>query len=291
MITVRVPATSANCCIGFDSLGMALDWLGKFTFSQADALQITGCPKEYAGEDNLVYRGFVKAFEAAGQIVPPVHIHIDSSIPFARGLGSSSSCIAAGIIGANAWMGYPLTDAQTLQIAARLEGHPDNAAPALFGGLCICTASPQGIAMRSLDLEGWKALALIPQYEVSTPEARKVLPDSVSLKDAAAQCGNAMLFEYALQTKDEALLKSVCKDVLHEPYRKNLIQEYDWCKALADEMGLPFWISGSGPTLLFCSLDADRLHQAAKLLEEQFGQSVMIREMKIFNGKAQVEYV
>lgn len=295
MICVRVPATSANCCVGFDSLGMALDWQGEFRFHPDQTLRITGCPEEYTGTDNLVYQAFAKTFEKAGEPVPPVHIEIDSEIPFARGLGSSSSCIAAGILAANAWMNNPLDWEQMLDLAVEMEGHPDNAAPALFGGLCICAQDVQGKRMmRTVDLEGWKALAVIPAYEVSTKEARKVLPSVIALKDAAAQAGRAMLFEYAISHQEEDLLCRCCIDALHEPSRSVLIREYGWCKAYAQAHGLPFWISGSGPTLLFFSRDEKKLLEAMNACEREFNreeQTVNLKLMDGWNRKAQVQYV
>lgn len=255
MITIQVPATSANCSIGFDFLGLALDWTSQICFELSSTFRITGCPKEFQGQDNLVYQSFVKTCQRAEVEVPNIHIHIDSDIPFARGLGSSSQCIAAGIMGADALLHLGLSDKQKLDIAVEIEGHPDNVAPALFGGLnaCIPDEKKEHLLRVQLKANEWKTLLVIPTTEISTKEARRVLPLSLSLKDAALQAGRSFLFAHAWQTKDESLLYEVCVDQIHEPYRAKLIAQYSILKTLADQNRVPFWISGSGSTMAFVS--------------------------------------
>lgn len=289
MITVQSPATSANCCVGFDSLGLALDWKSAISFEPADDLVITGCPPEYCTKDNLVYQAFVLAAETSGLEVPGIHIHIDSDIPFARGLGSSSQCIAAGLLGADALLSLGLGDERLLALATSLEGHPDNAAPALFGGLCVCVTEGGRILQTKLEAGGWKVLLVIPPYEVSTSEARKVLPACVSLHEAAMQAGRAMLFEHAWVHKDDELLYEACKDVLHEPSRSKLIKEYPAMKALSDTHHLPFWISGSGSTMAFVSQDEKRLRELKKQIDES-GADVKTVLCRASSAGAQVVY-
>lgn len=287
MITVRVPATSANCSIGFDSLGLALDWKTTISFEPAETLIITGCPDAYCGEDNLVWQAFVSACRDCQAALPGVHIHIDSDIPFARGLGSSSQCIAAGLLGAKAMLDLPLDDERLLELATALEGHPDNAAPALFGGLCACVSEEDEILQIRLESADWHVLLVIPPYEVSTAKAREVLPKTVSLHEAAMQTGRALLFEYAWTHRDEALLAKVCRDVLHEPARSTLIDDYQAMKEKADLLSLPFWISGSGSTMAFVSQDRERL----KSLERQIQlerPSLSLRLASVSDSGAQV---
>lgn len=267
MIRVEVPATSANCSIGFDCLGLALDWRSIITFEEADRRIITGCPEEYAGEDNLVWQAFVDTCRAAGVEPGGVHIDIQSDIPFARGLGSSSQCVAAGILGANELYGLGLDESALLAIGCEIEGHPDNIAPALQGGLCACVKEDDGVYQTILPAGGWKALAVIPRYPISTPEARKLLPESLPLYKAARQAGHAILFSHAWDNQDEDLLFAACRDELHEPARSQLIAEYDALRAISQDLRLPFWISGSGSTMLYVSLDENRLSQAAAAIE------------------------
>lgn len=289
MITVRVPATSANCSIGFDTLGLAFDWRSTITFEKSDAFLITGCPQEYAKEDNLVYTSFVKACSSANVAVPPVHIHIDSDLPFARGLGSSSQCVIAGLLGANLLCELNYTDEQILSLAIEIEGHPDNVAPALYGGLNLCVGDEQGFRHVLWKSKGWKALLVIPPYEVSTPMARKALPACISLHDAAMQAGYAMLFEQAWQSQDEELLYFACHDAIHEPCRSTLIAHYPAMKAIAGELALPFWISGSGPTMAFVSQSADRLSSLYERLQKEYPE-LLIRLADISEHGAEAYY-
>ncbi len=289
MITVKVPATSANCSVGFDSMGLALDWKCSVTFDFCDQLTITGCPEEYCTKDNLVYQAFVLACQACQREVPGVSIAIDSDVPFARGLGSSSLCYVAGLCGANALLDLGLDREQLLELATRLEGHPDNAAPAIYGGLCVCVPQEDELVHFSMGAHGWKVLAVIPDYEVSTASARKVLPASISLKEAAGQVGRALLFEHAWISEDEAMLYRACEDVLHEPARSKLIEEYPAMKALADEYRMPFWISGSGSTMAFVSQSEQSLHDIADRIES-VAPSLVCRYMHAANEGAEVIY-
>lgn len=289
MIKVRVPATSANCSIGFDTLGLALDWRSTIGFERADTFSITGCPAQFAAADNLVYQAFVYTCKKKHRQVPVVHIHIDSDIPFARGLGSSSQCVAAGILGADALLDLRLSLEDKLALAVELEGHPDNVAPALLGGMCACIMEGDHFDYQNFGACSWQALAVVPAYEVSTPEARKVLPAAISLADASKQVGRAMLFEYAWIHGQEKRLAACCQDVLHEPARKALIAEYETCHALARQMEIPFWISGSGSTLLFVSQDRARLEEVERILKEK-ELPVQMRHCAISDQGADVQY-
>ncbi|MGM9960306.1 MAG: homoserine kinase [Allobaculum sp.] len=267
MITVMAPATSANCSVGFDCLGLALDWKSRISFEKAPENKITGCPQEYCTMDNLVMQAFLFTCQYVGVEPDPVHIHIDSDIPFARGLGSSSQCIVAGILGADAIMNLHLNDEQKLDIATRIEGHPDNVAPALFGGLIACANHNDRILKIKMDGQDWQVLVVIPDYEVSTHEARKVLPSSLDRPDVVRQVSHAMLFEYAWVHQDEDMLKEVCEDYIHEPYRAKLIPDYAAMRQLADQNNVPFWISGSGSTMAFISQDRKKLEAIRQEVE------------------------
>lgn len=270
MIRVLVPATSANCCVGFDSMGLALDWMAEFTFDRAEGLQITGCPEEFCNEKNLVIEAFDLTAEKYGKKREGMKMHTSTDIPFARGLGSSSTCVAAGILAADAWFDLHLSDEQKLALATEIEGHPDNVAPALLGGVCVCMEAAGRIWCEKLETPAWKALAMVPDYEVSTPEARKVLPKELPFGDAVKQTGHALVFEKALEAGKEELLCASCQDVLHEPYRRRLIPEYEVLKKEADAADLPFWISGSGPTLLALSLQEEKLEAFERKVHELF---------------------
>ena len=259
MIRISVPATSANCSVGFDTMGLALDWRGMFLFEQADSLRITGCPEAYAGEDNLIWRAYLTGCEAGGFSPDPLHIHIESDIPFARGLGSSATCIVAGLAAAWEVHGQPAPRHEIMALAAGMEGHPDNVAPAIFGNLCTTVMDRDQAVMCATDMSLWHALAIVPENEVSTAEARKVLPATVSLKEAALQAGRAALFVQGLERGDQQLVCAVCQDVLHEPWRKALIPQYSRLKDACEANVVPLWISGSGSTMLAISRDRSQL--------------------------------
>lgn len=270
MIRVSVPATSANCCVGFDCMGLALDWTAEFTFEKAEGLQISGCPEEFCNEHNLVIQAFDLTAKRYGRKREGMKMHTSTDIPFARGLGSSSTCVAAGILAADAWFDLHLNDEQKLALATEMEGHPDNVAPALFGGVCVCMNADNKTWCEKLDTPAWKALAFVPDYEVSTPMARKVLPNTLPFKEAVSQTGHALVFEKALEAGREELLCAACQDVLHEPYRMKLIPEYEQLKKEAADRGIPFWISGSGPTMLAVSLDEKKLEVLEKRVQELY---------------------
>ena len=144
MIKITVPATSANLGIGYDTLGMAVSLYSHFTFERADKLTITGCPEEFQNENNLVYVSFVDALAAWGEPAFPVAIDIQTDVPVARGLGSSSTCVVAGIMAAAALTGHTVDRAELVRIATEVEGHPDNVAPAegAKARVLLSTASP-----------------------------------------------------------------------------------------------------------------------------------------------------
>lgn len=252
LVTVTVPASTSNLGPGYDSLGMALSLKAKFTFEPADELLIEGCPEAYRNADNLVMQGFRTVCEKAGRPAPAVHLVIDSEMPVARGLGSSSTCIAGGMAAANAMLGSPFTTDELFQLCTAFEGHPDNAAPAFFGGL---TASfmheGKAVAVPFRPDPAWRFAAVIPNYEVRTEEARRIVRRDIDLSAAIHTMSHAVAMVRGLETGDEALVGAACADVLHEPYRRGLIPDYDALRALAMDLGAAaFFISGSGSTLI-----------------------------------------
>ena len=287
MIRVTVPATSANCCVGFDSMGMALNWCGQFTFEKADCLEISGCPEAYQNEDNLVVQAFKKACDLLAKPLPCFRLHIDSTIPFARGLGSSATCIVAGIMACDAWFDHPFSKEKMLEIATEMEGHPDNVAPAIYGGTTVCFMDGEDIYMEQLPSSGWMGLAMVPDYPISTHEARKVLPSTLNYAECTRQVAHALVFSQALQKGQEEILCASCKDYLHEPYRKHLIQEYDAIHAFCMSKNMPMWISGSGSTMLAMTQDVNKITELKEFLI-QF-TNISNKEVEISIGGATVE--
>ena len=252
-VKITVPATSANLSIGYDTLGMAVTLYSEFTFEKADELIITGCPEEFQNEDNLVYRSFIAALEHWGDEPFPIKLHIDANIPVARGLGSSSTCTVAGIMGAAALTGRIIRRDEAVSIATAMEGHPDNVAPAIMGA-CVCSFTPEGelpTCIRYQVSDKLKFITVIPPYEVKTSEARKVVPQDVRLTDAVWKMGRVAGLTRGLETGDTVLISKSCHDRLQEPYRKELIPDYQAIHDICIQGGAAtMWISGSGSTMM-----------------------------------------
>lgn len=281
MIRVKVPATSANLGVGFDCMGLALDWQGVFTFRfDGPEFMISGCPKAYQNKDNLVFHAFARTLMALGKRVPVVQIHIDTPIPVARGLGSSASCIVAGVLGAVAYSGQKLPLQELLRLATLLEHHPDNVAPALYGSLCA-SFMENGLPYTAQFAvhEKFRFVTIIPDYEVRTEDARRILPSDMSYADAIYQMGRCATLGKALESGDEEMVRHACIDRMQEPYRSRLIPEYDEVKRLCMDLGaLAFVISGSGSTMLaVCT--ADTGGKLCRQLSERF-RSWQVQELK-----------
>lgn len=273
MIKVTVPATSANLGIGYDTLGMAVSLYSHFTFDHADTLTITGCPEEFQNRDNMVYVAFEQALEQWGMEPFPISIDIQTEIPVARGLGSSSTCVVAGIMGAAALTRRTVTREELVAMATALEGHPDNVAPALLGA-AVCSFTPEGELPRCLRYNvsaRLRFITIIPPYEVHTSEARMVVPQEVPLSTAVWQMGRIAGLTRGLETGDTELIAAANDDRLQEPYRRKLIPDYDAIRATCLEGGAKtIWISGSGSTLMAVTDDTIVAKFLQVRLREQF---------------------
>ena len=288
MITVHVPATSANCCVGFDSLGMAIDWWATFRFEPSDTLKITGCPEEYADKNNLVVQAFQTTCQYLDQEMPTFHLDIDSDIPFSRGLGSSSTCVVAGILACDAWFEAQMNKMEILKIATQIEGHPDNVAPCIFGQAVTSFMDQGQPRMMIVPCASYHGLAMIPDYPIVTNEARKILPQSLPYQEAVSQVGHALCFIQALQVGNEMILARACQDFLHEPYRKKLIPDYDPIHSICQELDLAMWISGSGSTMLALSMDLQRLEKLKQTVENE-SPHILCRRVRVASKGAWVE--
>jgi homoserine kinase len=287
MIKVTVPATSANCCVGFDCMGLALTWSSLFTFEESDTFHIEGVEPAYRNEHNLIVRAFRHAAEYLGKPMPTLSVKLETTIPFQRGLGSSATCVVAGIYAADLWYHAQLDRETITRLATEMEGHPDNAAPAVYGNLCI---SNQGDTLHTsvLPCADWKGLAMVPDYPVRTKEARKVLPASILHQQASKQVAHAMMFVQALQTGRQDILLENAVDYLHQPYRKKLIKEFDAVHDLCTAAGVPMWISGSGSTMLAVSMSAAEIDHIKNEVETRFG--ITCRPVQIARKGASAVY-
>lgn len=252
MVTISVPATTANIGPGFDSLGIALSLYTKVTFELDDTLTIQGCDVAYQNKDNLIVQSFKKTAQHLGKEFHGVNITIKSDIPVTRGLGSSAACITAGIMGANALYHGNLNKYEMFDIANQMEGHPDNVAPAIFGSMCASFLNEGKPYMMKYDVaKALHFIALIPDFELSTRKAREVLPSQLSYQDAVYNISRCAAVCKAIETNNQAIMRIAIQDRLHEPYRSQLIEEYDEIKAICfKHNAAAFYISGGGPTLM-----------------------------------------
>ncbi|WP_414550202.1 homoserine kinase [Anabaena sp. CCY 0017] len=267
-ITVTVPATTANLGPGFDCIGAALTLYNKFKFTRLDEggliIDVTGAEAErvQTDESNLLYQAFVKLYQYIGQTPPSVKMEIQLGVPLARGLGSSATAIVGGLVGANQLAGAPLTQLQVMELAIAMEGHPDNVVPALLGGCRLAATSAENWSICDIPWnENIVPVLAIPDFELSTSEARQVLPTQVSRADAIFNTAHLGLLLRGLQTGKGEWLSTALQDRLHQPYRQALIPGYDAVNAAAIKAGAyGMVISGAGPTLLAL---VDQLHSQA----------------------------
>jgi homoserine kinase len=253
---VEVPATSANLGPGFDALGMALGLKNTVYVepSEVGEVQIAG---EGAGElsrgpDNLVYEALLFASRRIGVTPPSVRLRCENAIPLARGLGSSSAAIVAGLLTGNRLHGDPLSTAELLDLAVEIEGHPDNVAPALLGGVRVCVGGEHGAVQTAVRLaRPLKAVLFVPDFPMETEAARRLLPASVALADAVFNVGRAALLVAALAGGSYDLLREATRDRLHQGPRSALFPAMTTFFGAALEAGaLGAFLSGSGSTLL-----------------------------------------
>ena len=251
-VTVRVPATTANLGPGFDAFGCALSLYTDVTFEETEAgLEITGCDEAFTGPDNLAYTAYCAVLGSLSEEVKGVKIHIDAQIPIGRGLGSSAALLVAGAMAANVLRGNRLSTQGLMNITNAMEGHPDNLAPAFFGGLTASMVDNGLPITVSFPLHpDWEILALIPEFELHTHFARSVLPTQIPRADAVYNLSHGAMVLKALELGDEKLLRNAMQDALHQPYRKKLIPDYDVIEGVVRTSGAAFCLSGAGPTLL-----------------------------------------
>ncbi|MFI3115466.1 MAG: homoserine kinase [Clostridia bacterium] len=275
MIKVTVPATSANMGSGFDSIGIALSMYNVFYMEESDKIEIiTDDPLIPKDETNLVYQCAKKVYEMCGKELSGLKIISECEIPQARGLGSSSACIVAGIIGANALLGEPLTKQNIIDLAGTLEGHPDNSTPAILGGFCVALLEYGKVwnvrvpISHKLDF-----IAFVPNFELKTEDARRVLPKTIDYKDAIFNLSRSALLAGSLVTGDLHNIGVAVGDCLHQPYRYALIEQGEEIVTLAKGLGAyGTYISGAGPTIIAMVDKNDKtyLSRATMYCEEKY---------------------
>lgn len=274
-VAVRVPATSANLGPGFDTLGLALSVYDDLVVTALDApgLDIRaegqGAEEIPRDESNLVYRAMAYAFEAVGRPVPGLRLRARNSIPHGRGLGSSGAAVVSGILAVKGLLDgdVDLGSDTMLRLATELEGHPDNVAPALFGGLTIAwmdEAVPQH--KKLLVHRGVSPIVFVPGFTMSTSVARSLQPLQVPREDAVFNLSRSALLIAAL-TQSPELLLAATEDKLHQNYRAQAMPETDRLVRTLREHGFAAVVSGAGPSVLVLADGPGRRLEAAALAE------------------------
>ncbi|MBM3943012.1 MAG: homoserine kinase [SAR202 cluster bacterium] len=251
------PATTANLGPGFDCLGMALDLWNELELVAPSASPLVEVLGEGAGElpgdaSNLVYRAISFLYGEAGVEVPALHLRCHNVVPLKRGLGSSAAAIASGLVAANALCGNPFGGKELLEMAATIEGHPDNVAAAVLGGLQLVVSEDRKLYSAPVNLPPTlHAVVYIPEFRMATSEARAVLPASYSRGDAVFNMGRAALLVLGMAANRLEYLNIATQDRLHQPYRQALFPAMKLLfQAARDAGALGVFLSGSGSTVL-----------------------------------------
>ena len=263
---VRVPATTANLGPGFDAFGMALTLYNEFTVGLAEhdlkiAIEGEGRTELALDRDNFFIQAFSRAFENNGAKPPAIDLYMRNSIPLFRGLGSSASATVGGLVAANCILENALSPERLLQLACDLEGHPDNVAAALFGGLIVCATDGDELPTyaRVTVPRNLHAVVCIPDQHLPTELARKVVPKEVPLSDAVYNIGHAALLLTGITQADEELIRVGMNDRLHQPYRATIFPAMKPIMEAALAAGAcGSALSGAGSSILaltFCNPD------------------------------------
>jgi homoserine kinase len=255
--TLRVPASTSNLGSGFDALGLAIDLPLTVKFEiikNGRQIQARGEGAALIEQEknNLLLQAFARVCREIGRALPPLQIAIDNRIPLKRGLGSSGAAIIAGLVGANLLLGKKLSRQQLLNLANEMEGHPENASASLLGGLTVNGVENGEVKLqRFVPPNDWVAAAFIPDLEIATPQARRVLPETLPRHEAVKNVQRVAVLVSAFAKRDVSLLKFGVQDWLHQPYRKALIPGFDDFLAAAYKAGaFAAFLSGSGSTVL-----------------------------------------
>lgn len=289
---VRVPASSANLGPGFDALGLALDWYDLLAAQVADekglAVDVAGEGAEDLRRDekHLVVKAMYAAFDFMGGRPRGLALSCANSIPHARGLGSSSAAIIGGMALARALVlgGHErLPDEKLLELATKIEGHPDNVAAALYGGATVAWQGKEGTrAVRITPHREVSAVAFIAHSGVSTSKARRLLPETVPHSDAARNAGRAALLVEALEHYPEYLFEAT-EDTIHQQYRREAMPRSLALVTKLRSAGFAAFISGAGPTVLLL-----RTGNGSGGFEEYAGASFQVRELAIARNGVEV---
>lgn len=270
MIKVRVPATSANMGPGFDSLGIGLTLYNEFEFRELeDGLRFNGINQEFCNEENIIYKAMKLCFNKAGYKIKGLEIsEVKQDVPISRGLGSSSTCIVGGLMGANEILGERFSKDELLDMAVEIEGHPDNVAPAILGGMIVAAIEDRKTYYDKVNVsKGLKFVSIVPDFRLSTERARAVVPKAISMKDGIYNVSRAALMVASFTSGKYELIKHACKDAFHQNYRMKLIPGFEKVYNKSYELGAyGCYLSGAGPTIM-AIIDENNMRFSNKIKE------------------------
>jgi homoserine kinase len=253
MFKIKVPASSANLGCGFDTLGIALQKYNTFSFRSADTFKLgEGFLDIHRTENNLILSSLKTTLKILKKHIDGVEVGVEIDVPVSRGLGSSATCIIAGVLAAYVLSDTPIDKLQAYQICSDIETHADNIAAALFGGLTLAYKNDEGWQYEKyIPSEEYDFCVFIPKFKLSTLRARKALPKNLTYADCINNIARAALMITALTKPQPVLLKEAVRDKLHQPYRIPLIDEYDAIESFAlDNKAYAAFISGAGPSIM-----------------------------------------
>ncbi len=253
MVKVKVPCSSANLGPGFDCIGIGLNLYNTFNISEIHSgLLIEGCPKEYQNTDNIIYRAMEIIFKEVSYNPTGIKISIESNIPISRGLGSSSSCIIGGMMAANYLSGNKLSKESIANLATRMEGHPDNVIPCLFGGLIVSLFNGKETYYEKINFNSKiKFFAMFPNFNLETKKARNILPKELDFRFAMSNIATSSFLVASIANNNFRNIKHSMKNVIHESFRETLIPNFSEIKNKALEFhALGVYLSGAGPTIM-----------------------------------------
>lgn len=291
-IVVRVPATSANLGPGFDCLGLALDWWNTIEVEPIASgleVELRGTEELPRDASNLTVRAMRAAFRAAGRKFPALRVRMDCNIPIGRGLGSSAAAIVGGIVAANALMGNRFSQDELMALAAKIEGHPDNVAPALLGGLVVSVQEKNALVAARLDVpRGLSCVLFVPSRALATQKARGVLPQRIPRADAIFNASRTALWIAAVESRKWEWLGIATRDRLHQPYRANLVRGMSRLFEAALNAGARgVALSGAGPSVIaFTDRDVERIAKKMEREARRLGISGTSRIAQISNRGA-----
>ena len=299
-VVVRVPATSANMGPGFDVIGMAIDMWSEFTVERSEKFEVV-CEGEGShdmplDDSNLVCFGLKAAFKRAGKPVPTLKYLLVNRIPYARGLGSSSAAIVGGLVAGFVLAGHRVPtwgSEELLNLAAEIEGHPDNVAPALYGGIQLGIHTGARWMTERVNIPpGLQCICFIPEVIGKTSTARGVLSDSISRKEAVFNIGRVAWLINALATNNIDQLRYGVEDALHQPQRGAAVYPHmnPVIKAAVEAGASAAYLSGAGPTVMAITSGAsgDIFTQRAKERVDLKVAQAMLRAAEEVGTKGQV---